>query len=302
MASVNYKVPPVFTAQKPYSRWIDEIKAWKALTDLDKRKMGVAIALSLPEEGLSSIRDKVFSDLILDELNSDDGVDSLIEFMDKIFKMDELSEAYEFYTEFDRFRRSKVGSMEDGLRNGQKRSQFRVQSQELNVKYKQMFTSDITLLLSKDSTKKAKIKLDLENDSAFIFGKDVDLSCTSSGHYCVPIDQVKVNVNVIASTQMTKDKTKVIEKLHKQFARPSAKRLKTLLKDAGGYTEEHLNCVDHVTEGCDVCKRYKKTPARPVVLLSLATEYNEVVAIDLIRDNKSLCQIFTQLNSYQRND
>ncbi|KAG1651277.1 hypothetical protein GQR58_027299 [Nymphon striatum] len=118
MASVNYKVPPVFTAQKPYSRWIDEIKAWKALTDLDKRKMGVAIALSLPEEGLSSIRDKVFSDLILDELNSDDGVDSLIEFMDKIFKMDELSEAYEFYTEFDRFRRSKVGSMEDGLRNG----------------------------------------------------------------------------------------------------------------------------------------------------------------------------------------
>lgn len=33
--------------------------------------------------------------------------------MDKIFKKDELSEAYEAYTEFDPFRRSKVSSMED---------------------------------------------------------------------------------------------------------------------------------------------------------------------------------------------
>ncbi|VDI80195.1 Hypothetical predicted protein [Mytilus galloprovincialis] len=112
-ASVNYKVPPVFTEQKPYSRWIDEIKAWKALTDLDKKKMGIAIALSLPEEGLNSIRDKVFSDLSLEALSADDGVDKLIELMDKIFKKDELRQAYEAYSEFDRFRRSKVSSMEE---------------------------------------------------------------------------------------------------------------------------------------------------------------------------------------------
>ncbi|KAG1685087.1 Acidic leucine-rich nuclear phosphoprotein 32 family member A [Nymphon striatum] len=76
-------------------------------------------------------------------------------------------------------------------------------------------TSDIPLLLSKDSMKKAKMKLDHENDSASIFGKDVDLQCTSSGHYCIPIDQVKVDVNVTASalmsTQMTKDNTEVQE-------------------------------------------------------------------------------------------
>ncbi|CAG2226055.1 unnamed protein product [Mytilus edulis] len=129
------------------------------------------------------------------------------------------------------------------------------------------------------------MKLDLENDSANIFGKDVQLQCTSSGHYCVPIDQLKIDIKVTAAalvaTQMTKDKTKIIEKLHKQFAHPSAKRLKTLLKDAGGYTKEHLDCVDEITEGCDVCKKYKKTPARPVVSLPLATEFNEVVAVDL---------------------
>ena len=49
--------------------------------------------------------------------------------------------------------------------------------------------SDIPLLLSKDSMKAAKVKLNLENDSATIFGHDVDLQCTSSGHYCVPLQQ-----------------------------------------------------------------------------------------------------------------
>ena len=103
----------MFTTNKPYSRWVDEIKTWQALTDLDAKKRGIAIALSLPEEGKNSIRDKVFSELTVDVLNADDGVEKLILFMDKIFKKDELSEAYEAYTDFDRFRRSKVTSMED---------------------------------------------------------------------------------------------------------------------------------------------------------------------------------------------
>ncbi|CAG2236725.1 unnamed protein product [Mytilus edulis] len=488
-ASVNYKVPPVFTEQKPYSRWIDEIKAWKALTDLDKKKMGIAIALSLPEEGLNSIRDKVFSDLSLEALNADDGVDKLIEFMDKIFKKDELSEAYEAYSEFDRFRRSKVSSMEEyvtefeklynktkkfkmelpqpvlafklleyselemkdrqlvltGVNYEQVESLFKQMATSLkkffgqqaskdmgdrikvesacmadeevnysrnrfgrgrgyrgnqssnragdyrpqsNSNYKAKFnksvnsngpdglplrclscdsirhlvkqcphsyenmakanqgvekavlftgnksqealvlltesansaildsactstvagetwmkcyldsldssirekvvenpsetlfkfgggtvlqstkkvtfpcaiagveceiqadvvTSDIPLLLSKDSMKKAKMKLDLENDSANIFGKDVQLQCTSSGHYCVPIDQLKIDIKVTAATLVVIPKN---------------------------------TCVDEITEGCDVCKKYKKTPARPVVSLPLATEFNEVVAVDL---------------------
>ena len=62
-----------------------------------------------------------------------------------------------------------------------------------------MVSSDIPLLLNKDSMKRAKMKLDLENDSASIFGKDVQLQCTSSGHYCVPIDQINVSVDATAS-------------------------------------------------------------------------------------------------------
>ena len=45
----------------------------------------------------------------------------------------------------------------------------------------------IPLLLSKGSMKKAKVKINMENDTAVIFGKTLKLSCTSSGHYRVPL-------------------------------------------------------------------------------------------------------------------
>ena len=47
--------------------------------------------------------------------------------------------------------------------------------------------SDIPLLLSKTAMKAAKIKLDLENDQAEIWGKVIDLDCTTSGHYSIPL-------------------------------------------------------------------------------------------------------------------
>jgi transposase InsO family protein len=145
-------------------------------------------------------------------------------------------------------------------------------------------SSDIPLLLSKDSMKKAKVKLDLENDCASIFGNDVQLQSTSSGHYCVPINQINVSVEETKLALVASKETElsdVIRKLHKQFAHPSAKRLKSLLQDAGVYTDEHMAYVDKVSENCELCKQYKKTPARPVVSLPLATEFNEVVAVDL---------------------
>ena len=100
MASA-YKTLPAFDVEsKSYSRWVEELKAWTELTDVKKDKQGLAVALSLPEKDSSNIRDKVFSDLSLDELKGNDGVKKLIEFMDKLFKKDQLSEAYEAFSDF----------------------------------------------------------------------------------------------------------------------------------------------------------------------------------------------------------
>lgn len=108
--------------------------------------------------------------------------------------------------------------------------------------------SDILLHVSKTAIEKAKVKLDLENDCASIFGTAVQLQCTCAAfrHYCVPIDQsssvgVHETAEALLYSHVEDDKTKVIEKLHKQFAHPSAK---SLMKDAGGYTADHLKCVD----------------------------------------------------------
>ena len=79
---------------------------------LRKKKQGLAIALSLPEEG-GDIRDKVFIELDVLALGRDDGVDILIKFLDKIYKKDESSAAYETWTDFDRYKRTENVSMEE---------------------------------------------------------------------------------------------------------------------------------------------------------------------------------------------
>ena len=51
---------------------------------------------------------------------------------------------------------------------------------------------DIPLLLSKASLKKAGACLDLKNDDkAVIFGQEIQLQLTSSGHYCADIRSAK---------------------------------------------------------------------------------------------------------------
>ena len=107
----DYKKPPAF-GDKPYERYIEEQKAWAFVTELAKEKQGLAVALSFPESDESQIRDKVFSEVKMDDLKKADGIDTLIIFMDNLFKRDELTEVYEAYVNFDRYRRSASESME----------------------------------------------------------------------------------------------------------------------------------------------------------------------------------------------
>ena len=47
--------------------------------------------------------------------------------------------------------------------------------------------SEIPLLLSKESMKKAGTKIDFVKDKIIIFGKEISLQFTSSGHYSIPL-------------------------------------------------------------------------------------------------------------------
>ena len=59
--------------------------------------------------------------------------------------------------------------------------------------------SDIPLLLSRKSMKKANMTLDFKNDSAEIFGNVVQLMTTQSGHYAIPICPYSTILNNVTS-------------------------------------------------------------------------------------------------------
>lgn len=147
--------------------------------------------------------------------------------------------------------------------------------------------SDIPLLLSKSSLKKAGTILDLRNDKATMFNEPVELEFTSSGHYCVNIldtfqdECAEDEVLVIEDNMTEKEKKKILIKLHKQFGHASADRLSQLLKSAGTSDANTLDVLQRVTEECEVCFLHKTPVPRPVVGFPLATEYNETADVDL---------------------
>ena len=150
---------------------------------------------------------------------------------------------------------------------------------------------NVPLLLSRDSLKTAGASLDFSSDNLTIFGQSVPLLVSESGHYCLPLTR-PLDEPHSPETQTVmfshpfdygdlEECEKKVVKLHKQFAHPSADRLRTLMSQAGVDNKGVLKLVDTVTQNCDVCRRFKKTPSRPVVGMSLASDFNETVAMDL---------------------
>ena len=111
-----------------------------------------------------------------------------------------------------------------------------------------MVNSDIPLLPSRTEMKSAVVKMDLEHDRAEIFGQDVILNLTSSGHYCIPIDKTeKIPVETACAVNLDDigedERYRILLKLHRQLAHPSKKRLVAFLKDAGVWKADYLEVL-----------------------------------------------------------
>ena len=74
---------------------------------------------------------------------------------------------------------------------------------------------------------------------------------------------------------------KVAIKLHKQFAHPTAEKLVNLLRKAKASSKNLEKEIRSVTDGCEICIRFRRNPSRPVVALPMASKFNEAIAIDL---------------------
>ena len=149
---------------------------------------------------------------------------------------------------------------------------------------------ELPLLLSKESLKRAKTVLDLNKDKVTMFGEQIDVNFTSSGHYCVNISNIDGHsqlgkdceeVLLINNKMSTKEKRDTLVKLHKQFGHKPPEKLISLLKSAGTIDSEVPSIVKDICSNCAICHKLKRPQAKPIVAFSHANDFNQIVAMDL---------------------
>ena len=168
---------------------------------------------------------------------------------------------------------------------------------------------DIPMLLSKSSMKRAQTEINFKDDTVKMLGQVQDISLTTSGHYAVSLNEKKQILDDVtrkgASITLnvqdhSEDKWKTAHKLHYQFSHPHPNKLIDLVNRAGmGNDRELLTNIKEVSRNCKVCKEFRKPEALPVVGLPMATEFNEVVAMDIkFLNGKMILHLIDHLTRY----
>ena len=148
--------------------------------------------------------------------------------------------------------------------------------------------------------KRTEMIIDFSNDTVNVGGKDIiKLICTSSGHYCLPLTRLllhnysphsRIVLHAVNLKTMTADeKRRKAAKLHRQFSHASKEKPIRLVKNSDYLDKEFQTCVEDCCNNCEICRKYKSQPLRPVVGLPLGTDFNQVVCMDLkeVEHNKT---------------
>ena len=77
------------------------------------------------------------------------------------------------------------------------------------------------------------------------------------------------------------DVGKIARKLHKQFGHPKAEKLIDLVRKSGQNDSNLIASIRNISSNCEICRKFKKPPLRPVVSMPLASKLNDVVSMDL---------------------
>ena len=102
MAAVaTVKTPPLFQEEDmDYEQWRKHLLLWTKLTDIEPKKMAIAVHLSL-----SGRARKATSELSAEELACEAGVDNIVKKLDRVFKQNENWRCFNNYLAFENYRR-----------------------------------------------------------------------------------------------------------------------------------------------------------------------------------------------------
>ena len=81
--------------------------------------------------------------------------------------------------------------------------------------------------------------------------------------------------------ELTKSEKEEVIKLHKYFAHRNGRKLWENLFQPSGRMKGKKKMILEMLEGCEVCRKFKRTPPRPKVGLPKARDVNDVVSLDL---------------------
>ena len=93
----NYKAPPAFFDGMNYADWKMDIQLWRGFTSLPAEKQGTALLLELKEGKVKSAGDNCDK--------GTDGLDQILEQLDKIYEEDSTHVFYRLYCKFEKFER-----------------------------------------------------------------------------------------------------------------------------------------------------------------------------------------------------
>ena len=151
--------------------------------------------------------------------------------------------------------------------------------------------ASIPLLLGKPDLKRFGFIIDFETETVFISKtfETFGLETTLTGHLALPIKEKEHEDDSVFLIKECDpiEKQKKIVKIHKILAHPKAEVLKLFFKNSSDNDDETLKIVEEVSDNCEVCKRFKKSPNRPKVGLPTSSDFNEVVALDLKERNNN---------------
>ena len=128
------------------------------------------------------------------------------------------------------------------------------------------------MLSSKKAIKDAKVNINFVNDKIEIFGSDLDIICSTSGHYCIPIfsfqhidhenkSEVLLSINDMNSKE---EKRKVAKNIHRQFGHFTPVKLIELLKNIDINHKELCIIIEEITKEYKVWLKHRKKQIRPV--------------------------------------
>ena len=144
--------------------------------------------------------------------------------------------------------------------------------------------SNIPLLWSRPAMARAGTVLDLTKDRAKILGVWVNLDLIDAGHYALdilPLETVVTKQCLATLPTDVKEKEATLRKLHRQFGHPGQEVMVGLLRKVNCADEEARKMVASINQSCATYKRFSPTPPRPVVSLPQASDFGEVLTLDL---------------------